>query len=162
VAAKARRIDIPEDIRALGVLVDPDYTYACQLTASDVDRQSAEQWARDVFEGAPRLLGWFVLVGWIAILRLRLGPRRSSEYVLGWTVVSSTPGQVVLGAESFALSNRLVVQVTADRVVHATFVRYQRPIGAILWALARPIHQVVVPYLLRHAHRSFERSGEPL
>jgi hypothetical protein len=144
---------MPEGILTLGTLGDPSYTYACEITASATDSRSAEQWARAVFEGAPRLLRWFIVAGWIGGLGLRLGPRRSPAHVLGWKIVSRTPTTIVLGVESFVLSARLVVQVGDSQIVHATFVRYRRRPARILWAAAAPIHRRVVPYLLGRAAR---------
>jgi hypothetical protein len=128
-----------------------DFAYACQLELDAPTTQSAEVWARAVFEGAPRLLRWFIVSGWIAGLGLRLGPRRSRRYVLGWSVVSNTPEVIVLGVGSFMLTARLVVRVTESTVVHATFVRYERAPARIVWPVAAVIHRRVVPFLLGRA-----------
>lgn len=150
---KARQVEVPPAIAALNPLSDPSYTYACELIVPAGDGRCAEQWARAVFEGAPRPLRWFVVAGWIVGLGLRLGPRPSLSHVLGWEILSCTPELIVLGAESFALSSRLVVRVEDSRVVHATFVHYQRRLARILWAAAEPIHRRVIPYLLGYASR---------
>jgi hypothetical protein len=153
--SRPHRIPVPDAVASLSPLGRADYTYACEVVASPGDGRSAEAWARAVFEGGPGPMRAFIVAGWIAVLRLRLGPRRSPEGVLGWRIESATPGAVVLGVESFALTNRLVVQVIEGQLVHATFVRYDRRIaGRLLWGLARPIHQVAIPYLLGHAARS--------
>jgi hypothetical protein len=104
-----------------------------------------------VFEDAPRLLRWFIVSGWIVGLGLRLGPRRSRRYVLGWSVVSNTPEVIVLGVGSFMLTARLVVRVAESTVVHATFVRYERAPARIVWPVAAGIHRRVVPFLLGRA-----------
>jgi hypothetical protein len=148
---KARQVELPEGIRALTTLADSDYTYACELTTSTTDDRSAEQWARAVFEGAPRLFRWFIVTGWIVGLGLRLGPRPSPSHVLGWRILSAAPTAIVLGVESFLLSAQLVVQVQNSRVLHTTFVRYERRPARILWAAAEPVHRRVIPYLLGHA-----------
>jgi hypothetical protein len=148
---KARQVELPDRISALNSLTDPSYTYACEITAHAGDSRPAEQWARAVFEGAPRPLRWFIVTGWIVGLGLRLGPRSSPSHVLGWKILWSTPTTIVLGVESFALSAHLVVQVEDSRVVHATFVRYERPPARVLWTFAAPIHRRVVPYLLGRA-----------
>jgi hypothetical protein len=142
---------MPEGILALDILADPSYTYVCEITTSATDRRSAEQWARAVFEGAPRLLRWFIVTGWIGGLGLRLGPRPSPSHVLGWMIVSTTPTTIVLGVESFVLSARLVVQVRDSQILHATLVRYTRRPARILWTAAAPIHRRLVPYLLGRA-----------
>src|SRR5438445_8000249 len=53
-------------------LAAPDFAYACQLDLNTRATQSAEQWARAVFEDAPRLLRSFIVSGWIVGLGLRL------------------------------------------------------------------------------------------
>ena len=148
---KARQVELPDGIRALDTLTDPSYTYACEIRAQPGDSRPAEQWARGVFEGAPRPLRWFIVTGWIVGLGLRLGPRPSASHVLGWKILSSTPTTIALGVDSFVLSAHLVVHVQDRRVVHATFVRYERRPARILWTAAAPIHRRVVPYLLRRA-----------
>jgi len=75
-AVRAHRVEMPEHIRARETLADPDYTYACEVTAPGTDGRTAEQWARAVFEGAPRPARWFMLAGWVVVLRLRLAPLR--------------------------------------------------------------------------------------
>jgi hypothetical protein len=149
--AKAREIATTEELRTLESLVDPSYTYACEITRSANDDRSAEAWARAVFEDAPTILRSFIVAGWIAGLGLRLGPRSSDEHVLGWKILSAKPEAIVLGVESFMLTAHLVVHVKDTRVVHATFVRFERWPSRIVWAVSAPIHRRVIPYLLGRA-----------
>jgi hypothetical protein len=131
---------------------DPDYAFACRRLIGDAAGRPAEQWARDIFEGAPRPLRSIIVAGWVVVLRLRLGqPRSCSSRILGWEIVSVTPASAVLGARSSALTARLVVQVEGAEVTHSTFLRYERPLGKLLWALAEPVHRAVIPYLLNRA-----------
>lgn len=146
----AHQVD-PFHVRHLDPLDRSDYEYACEVTAAVGDSRSAEQWARATFAAAPRLLRWIIVVGWRVGLGLRLAPTSSPSHVLGWTVVSATPTTAVLGLESFALTARLVVTVEGARVVHATFLRYDRSLARLLWAVAEPIHRRVIPYLLQRA-----------
>jgi hypothetical protein len=148
---RTRVVDVPQEIRAVDTLADPDYVYGCEIPRLPTDTRTAEQWARAVFEGAPRLVRWFIVAGWIGGLGLRLGPRPSPSHVLGWKVLSTTPTVAVLGVESFMLSAHLVVRVHESHVLHATFVRYDRPPARIVWAVAAPVHRRVIPFLLRHA-----------
>jgi hypothetical protein len=86
------------------------------------------------------------------VLRLRLSrPRSSPSHILGWEIVSATPASAVLEVTSSALTARLVVQAEGTAVTHSTFLRYDRPYGRVLWALAAPIHRAVIPYLLNRA-----------
>ncbi|MGH9029162.1 MAG: hypothetical protein ACRDV4_06055, partial [Acidimicrobiales bacterium] len=88
--------DVPESVRTLITLADPDYSDFFVLTTPEASRHSAEQWARAIFEKAPlsrrnarrlwRLMG------------LRLGPRDSPHYVQGWKL--SARGDNWLRAET--------------------------------------------------------------
>src|SRR5438132_7170862 len=98
--SKTHTVAVPDEIGARQGLAAPDFAYACQLDLNTPATQSAEQWARAVFEDAPRLLRSFIVSGWIVGLGLRLGPRRSRSYVLGWSIVSNTPEVIVLGVGS--------------------------------------------------------------
>jgi len=142
---------MPDEIDARQDLVPANFSYACELTLDTATAQSAEQWARGVFEGAPRLLRWFIVTGWIVGLGLRLAPRRSRSHVLGWNIVSNSPEVIVLGVESFMLTARVVVRVRESTVVHATFVRYERAPARIVWPIAAVVHRRVIPFLLRNA-----------
>src|ERR1700684_2726141 len=62
---RAYRVEVPEELRATGAHVGSDYTSACEVAVPATDVRSAEQWARDVFEGAPQGLRQFVVFGWI-------------------------------------------------------------------------------------------------
>jgi hypothetical protein len=148
---KAREVEVPSDIRDLDPLDNSNYDYACEVQAAEGDGRSAEEWARATFASAPLLLRWFILVGWRVGLGLRLESTTSPSYVLGWKVLSATPRAAVLGVDSFVLTARLVVNVDHSKVIHATFVRYDRPLARLLWAFAAPIHRRVIPYLLNRA-----------
>jgi hypothetical protein len=150
---RARAVEPSAGARRLAV-DDPDYAYACQRVTAGAAGRPAEQWAREVFEGAPQPLRGLIVAGWITVLRLRLSrPRSSPGHVLGWEIISATPAAAVLGVTSAALTARLVVQVEGDAVTHSTFLRYDRPYGKVLWALSEPVHRAVIPYLLNRAAR---------
>lgn len=145
---------VSDDVRALSRLSDPDYTYACELRTSTAGRSAerlAEQWARAIMEDAPRPLRWFIVAGWRVGLGLRLAPGSSAAHIAGWDIASTSPGAVVMAADSFLLRANLIVRVDDDDVVHATFVQFERRPARVVWAVAAPIHQVIIPYLLRRA-----------
>jgi hypothetical protein len=148
---RARRIEVTEEIRAFDTLAEADYSAAWEVMISAGDRRSAEQWARAIFEGAPRALRAFVVTGWIAGLRLRLGPRRSPDYVLGWTVVTTTPDLVILSVQSWMMTAHLMVSVEEKRVVLGSFVRYEKRGASALWSTVQPLHHQILPYLFGRA-----------
>ncbi|ASR35843.1 hypothetical protein BAY61_13460 [Prauserella marina] len=147
-------MEIPGRIRAADTVADPDYTWACELTAADGDDRTAVQWARAVFEGAPRPLRWFMLAGWLGVLRLRPGPRSDPDLVFGWEILSASPGRATLGIDGTAFTTHLVVDVQGPRVVHATFVRFERRRAKILWTVCDPVHRLTITYLMNRAARA--------
>lgn len=142
---------VPEAIREVDTLVDPDYTDAFQVSIVGVDARSPEQWARSTFEGAPMAVRWFLLAGWRMVLGLRLGPRPSPEHVLGWTILGRGAHWAMLELRSPLLTAHLVFWVDDARVVQSTFVRYERRVAAFVWPPVSIIHRRAIPYLLRHA-----------
>jgi hypothetical protein len=153
---KARRVDVPEAVQAVDTLLDPSYTCAFEIDAPPAVTRSAEEWLRAIMEEGPAPVRWFILAGWIAALRLRLGPRPSVDHVLGWRILSATSTEIVIGVEGATLSAHQVVQVQDAKAVHATIVHFDRPAARVLWAVAAPIHVRVIPYLMARA-----TSGRP-
>jgi hypothetical protein len=150
-SSRAHRVELPEEIRASDVLADPDYTYACEVAIGATDVRSAEQWVRDVFEGAPQALRQFVVFGWIVALGVRLGPRPSFDHVLGWRIAHSTDETIVLKAPFRFGEACNVLRVESSRIVLATFVRYEKPMARTAWSIAAVLHERIIPYLMSHA-----------
>jgi hypothetical protein len=148
---RARRVDVPEEVKAVDTLPDPSYTCAFEIDVPPAGTRSAEEWVRAIMEDGPAPVRWFVLAGWIAALRLRLGPRPSLDHVLGWKILSATPTEIVIGVEGATLSAHQVVLVQDTKAVHATIVHFDRPAARVLWAVAAPIHVQVIPYLMASA-----------
>jgi hypothetical protein len=149
--SRAHRVGLPEEIRATEILADSDYTFACEVGVAPTDGRSAEQWVRDVFEGAPLALRHFVVLGWIVALGVRLGPRPSSHHVLGWRIAHSTEETIVLEAPFRFGKACNVLRVESSRVVLVTFVRYEKPLARAVWSIAAVFHERVIPYLMSHA-----------
>jgi hypothetical protein len=150
---KARRTEVPAMVLAVGTLAGANYMCAFEIAGLPPGSRSAEDWLRSIIEDAPRPMQWLIVTGWTTALRLRLGPRPSPDHVLGWKILSSSPTEIVIGVEGAALSAQQLVQVQADRVLHATFVRYERPVARALWGIAAPIHVRSIPYLMERAAR---------
>jgi hypothetical protein len=142
---------VPEEVKAVDTLPDPSYTCAFEIDVPPAGTRSAEEWVRAIMEDGPAPVRWFVLAGWIAALRLRLGPRPSLDHVLGWKILSATPTEIVIGVEGATLSAHQVVLVQDTKAVHATIVHFDRPAARVLWAVAAPIHVQVIPYLMASA-----------
>lgn len=106
---------------------------------------------REVLEGAPRPVRWFVLFGWRVGLGLRPGPWPSPTHVLGWRVVSRTPQVVILTQQSALVSAHLLLRVEESQVVLATFVRYEHRAARAVWTIGSIVHRRIAPYLLTRA-----------
>jgi hypothetical protein len=142
---------VAEEIRAVDTLVKPDYAYACELTAPGPSQHSAEQWARAIFEGAPRPLRQAIVIGWTFVLGFRLGPRPSADHVLGWRIVTATHDVIILEVRFRLGTAHNVVRVEDTRVLLATFVRYETRGARAVWSAASVLHHRIIPYLLKHA-----------
>ena len=144
-------IAVPEPIRTVSTLVDPGYAATFDVRTTPDDLRSAEQWARATFEGAARPIRGFLLIGWRGVLWLRLHPRRSPDYVLGWKIVGRGADWILLEVRSALMTAQQVFWVDEARVVQCTFVRYDRAVAAVVWPPVSLIHRRMVPYLLRRA-----------
>ena len=155
---RARQVDACPDPR--DVAGSLDYTDAVERGIADGDERTAEQWCRALFEGAPLVLRLALATGWRTLLLLRLGPRRSPDHILGWPIQSREERMIRLEASSPLLTSLLVVRLADDRVRFTTNVRYHHPIARPLWAAAKPVHRLMVPYLIdRAARRSTTPTG---
>jgi hypothetical protein len=145
------RVAVAPDV--LAGLPGAQYSLAFELSDPVARSRTPEVWARAVFEGAPPLWRWVLTLGWRFGLGLRLGPIPSRWHVQGWPIVSSEAQSITLAAQSRWLSARAVFVVSDDSVTWVTLVRYDRPLGRVLWRAAAPIHHLTVPPLLRRAAR---------
>jgi hypothetical protein len=128
---------------------ESDYVDAFEVTRSGTGTPSAEEWARAVFEGAPRPVRWFLLTGWRLVLGLRLDSRMSPGRVLGWRIAANEPDLIRLESQSSLISARLILRLSGSTAVLSTRVHYARPLTRLLWTAIGPIHRQALPYLLR-------------
>jgi hypothetical protein len=137
----------------LNSLPEYRYDYSDSFTAeiSTGNHCDPEQLARAVFEGAPRPVRLFLVLGFRYGLGLKFGPRSSPEHVLGWAIIDREPDSITLESRSWMLTSRLVFRTEESRVSMSTFVRYDRPIAKVLWPPVSLLHCQIVPRLLQHA-----------
>ncbi len=152
---RVQRVEVPGLIASTFARSTANYAAAFALTTDTAAARRPVQWARDVFEGAPAILRWFVVFGWTRVLGLELGPSPSEDHVLGWAIADSdlAPGSTALTAESPMLRASNIVIVDAPTVTWVTLVHYSNPAARPLWAMARPIHHLTIRYLLARADR---------
>jgi hypothetical protein len=148
-----RRVEVPAQIAATFARSTANYAVAFALTEPGVESRTPLQWARAVFEDAPAALRWFVVFGWRHVLGLRLGPRPSDGHVLGWAISGGdlVEGSVALTAQSPFLRASNIVAVEETTVTWVTLVHYSGAAARPLWAIARPIHRLTIPYRLGRA-----------
>ena len=115
------------------------------------DSRSSEEWARQLWEGAPTPLRWFMTLGWRGVLRLRLESTSSADGVLGWPVIERQPEKTVCGARSSFLTAFNTFAREGGRVVWSTHVFYDRPMARVLWPVAALLHQPIVRFSLARA-----------
>jgi hypothetical protein len=147
----ARRVEVPVGVRSRDERPQSDYASAFELPLGDRKFLTPEQWARATFEGAPTILKAFMTAGWKYGLGLRLGPLTSPDHVQGWLIASSGPDSITLEARSRLIVAQNIVVVSESNVVLVTFVHFTRRVGRIGWAVAVPIHNRVIPFLLQRA-----------
>src|SRR4051794_25547248 len=95
---QARRVAVPTLTGAAAEFGPADYSVAYRRPAAHT--HDAERWARAAFGSVPALLRPVLLVGWRFVLRLRLGPTRATDHVLGWSVAVNQPGTFAIRAPS--------------------------------------------------------------
>jgi hypothetical protein len=146
----ARRVEVPDEI-ARHDLPQSGYASAFELPIGARRFLTPEQWARATFEGSPALLRAFLATAWKYGLGLRLGARTSPEHVQGWLISSSGPASITLEARARLMVAQNIVAVSDTAVVLVTLVHFNRRAGRVLWAVATPVHNRVIPYLLGRA-----------
>jgi hypothetical protein len=128
-----------------------DYDDSFEASVAAANERTPEEWARAVFEDAPRSVRWFLLVGFRYGLNLRLARRRSPEHVLGWAILDREPDSLTIESRSWYLTSRLLFQTEPAHVTLSTHVRYDKPIAKVLWPPVSILHRQILPRLLRHA-----------
>jgi hypothetical protein len=147
----ARRVEVPDEIVVRTDLPRSGFASAFEVPIGARKFLTPEQWARATFEGAPALLRAFLVTAWKYGLGLRLGPRTSPDHVQGWLISSSGPGSITLEARSPFMVAQNIVAVRESTVVLVTLVHFTHRAGRVQWAVATPIHNRVIPYLLGRA-----------
>lgn len=135
-----------------------DWRYAARVEVPPAASTDALTWARASFEGAPRAMRSFLVVGWLLLL-LDGSPRSDASHVLGWLVTHNSPGVAVL-RRSTPLGIRATLVFTAGdhTATFASAMIYTNRLGRVLWAAVAPVHRWAVRYLLTHAARIATRN----
>jgi hypothetical protein len=150
---RVRQVDVPPSARALSTLTRIDYADTFLVDIGPLEVHTAEEWAREVLEGAPLAIRTKLLSGWSSI-GLKVGTGPSDRSVLGWQVRRSTPEHVLLGADSrIGMPGELLFKKDGDTLLFATFVHHGNLIARGLWARVEPAHVRIVRNILDQASR---------
>ena len=130
---------------------DADYADVFEVPILRGDERPAEQALRDALGDQPGAGG--TLVVWIHryVLRFRLGPYSSPEYVIGWQIVRSDHDEIVLATGGPLMRGQLTLRrQDGQRVILATRLHYRHKIaGRTVWAVVGPLHRAVAPRLVK-------------
>jgi hypothetical protein len=150
---RVRQLTPTPTTRIVSTLGRVDYEDAFAVDVGPTHTRSAEQWVREILEGAPSNVRLKLLSGWSAIgIKLRLPG--SDRTVLGWDIRSSDPDCALLGADSrVGMPGELLLRREDNRLLFATFVRYDNPIARALWASIEAAHVRTVRSILELASR---------
>ena len=146
---RARRVKVPEEIRALDDLGGAGYADAFEVAAGGVER-SAEAWAREVFEGLASWQRVLLVLGWRVVMGFGPGPA-DPAHVLGWRVTTASPASITLEQVSSRVRAHVVLKVSGAHLVLVTLVRRENPAGRLAWLLGGPVHRRVIPFAMGRA-----------
>ena len=139
-----------------------DYTDVFEVPILNGDLRTAERALRDALGDEPGALGGLVV--WIHrhVLRFRLGPYSSPEYIIGWPIMHSDDDEIVLTTGGPLMRAQLTLRrEDGRRAILTTRLHYRHKVaGRSVWAVVGPLHRVVAPRLLaRSARRGLTRGA---
>ena len=149
-------------VRRLPVVEQPpddlpgyDYADAFELTVDRTETRPAMELMRDALEATPRALQELVRVVWRTALGFEVGPRRSSDHVVGARVTTNTPDLVHLDVRGPVMRGVIAGRrVQPNQFLVTTFIHYVQPTRAhATWSVVSPLHRAIARYLLLRAGR---------
>jgi len=152
---------IPDLVRALGGMENPDYVDLFTATTDGAADASPEQWTRTAIEEVAGGGGQFI---WRGVLGLRLDARPGPARIGGWRIAARGDYWIRLEASSPVLTAHLVSRIGDGRLAVGTFIRYDHPIAPLIWVPLSAIHRYLMPgLLLQTVRRQLGRStrGSP-
>jgi hypothetical protein len=137
---------VPTPIQRLSTLARIDYVDSYRATTTRARERSPEQWARVVLEDTA--VGRQARRVW-QLLGLRMGPRNSPDYVQGWRIAARGDDWIRAETNSWWASAQVVCRVESTHLSLSVFLRYDHPLGRLIWAPVSVMHRRAVPVLLR-------------
>jgi hypothetical protein len=147
--------EVPEIVRFLTTLSDPDHVDFFTIDVAEAGTMSAETWARAILEETP-LARRNARVLW-RLMGLRLGPRNSPSYIQGWRVAARGDNWIRAETGSWYATAQALCLVEPKQVSISLSLCYDEPVvGALVWKLIRGPHLRAVPVMLRQAAKLLE------
>jgi hypothetical protein len=91
--------------------------------------------------------------GWRWVLGLRLGPRHSPDYVLGWRIIDNDTNWTSCHASSRLLAADNAFERNADSLTWSTYVSYNSALARLIWPPTSVVHRALVRLALHRAAR---------
>lgn len=145
--------NVPGNVRSLSSLSRIDYVDRFSLHTDIV--ATPERWARAMFGDVPTAAERLI---WRRLLGLRLHEERSPDTVAGWQIADRGEDWIRLEAASWFLTGNLVVRAGGGWVSLATFLRFDRPLGRVVWPPLSAVHRRLSPGLLTDARENIRAS----
>jgi len=141
------RRPVPDEILALSPMTDPDYVDVFSMDRG-LPGRSPEQWARAMFGNVPSRTERVI---WRGVLGFGLSRGRSPDTVGGWRIGGRGPDWIRVETASASLAANMLVQTGGGAVAWTTCLRFDRPLGRVIWTPASVVHRRLVPGVLRAA-----------
>jgi hypothetical protein len=147
------RREVPEAIRSLGALANTDYADIVTATLNETPAEP-EQLIHAALKGVPRGLLFFIPFVQRVFLGLRLKLRPSPDRLLGWKIADRGENWMRIEAASWFMTGHVVMHAEEGQLSLASFIRYDRPLAALVWPPVSLIHRQVALALVRSAIRA--------
>jgi hypothetical protein len=138
--------EVPEEIRSLSTMNEPDYVDMFSLAATT--ETTAETWARAIYEDTLGARGRFVFG---VFLGLELARANAPGTVAGWRIAEHGEDWIRLEAGGGRVVGQIVVRAVDGRLAVTTFLQYVSRLGSMVWTLWSSMHRKTMPGLLRNA-----------
>ena len=147
---------VPDELLVHCTLDRHDYVDVFTVRSGGTTIAWPEYWARAAIDSAAGLGGQLI---WRAVLGLRL--QACPENIGGWRVAANGDDWIALEAASRLMTAQIVVRIEREQVTVGTFMRYDRPLGSLVWPPLAAVHRRLMPGLLRKTAKIVAGAPQP-
>jgi hypothetical protein len=133
----------------VGADFSPDYLDSFGIDA--VPGAAPREWARLSLRGAN---GPFGSVVWGGLLGFDLAGSDAPDSLVGWRINRDTADEFVLDVDGSLMAGRMIFSGADDQLVWTTMLRFHRPVGRRIWAIAGNAHRAIAPRCLDLARQA--------